>query len=505
MVESELAGSSLLYVEDEADVRELVSGMLMKNYPGLRLLVAGDGLCGLELFRESQPEIVLTDIRMPVMDGLQMAAGIRALNPDTFLIAVTAHSDTDQLLHAMDIGFNHFVLKPVDYRKLFAVVDRCRALHAMKQRVMAQEMHIHRLSRVVGESPSSVIITDPQGVITYVNPRFTALTGYGADEVIGRHPIFLKSEVMPAVVYEQLWKNITSGCEWRGELQNRHKNGDLYWEAISVFPLRGETGEVVNFVAVSEDVSGRKKAEAAIGALNSELEARASALEAANRELEAFNYTVAHDLHSPLQWIGGYSRILLKHYGEKLDERYCMYLEEISVGVVRMEQTIEALLNFSKISRDDLQRQLFDLAEVARIIAADLIKSEPARQVNFRIVKEATVSADRHLMFVVVQNLMGNSWKYTSSRPDAVIEFGVIEETGGTTFFVRDNGPGFDQAAADMIFAPFKRLPGGSGFKGLGIGLATVQRVILRHGGKVWVKAVPGDGATFYFTLDGAV
>ncbi len=498
-------GSSLLYVEDEADVRELVSGMLKKNYPGLRLFVAGDGRSGLELFTQRQPEIVITDIRMPVMDGLRMASAIRAQNPDTFIIAVTAHSDTDQLLNAIEIGFNHYVLKPVDYRKLFAVIDKCRVLHRLKQQVQAQSAHIRLLSRVVAESPSSVVITDVEGNITYVNPRFSLLTGYSEEEAIGRHPRFLKSDAMPAGVYDELRNCLTSGGEWRGELLNRHKNGSFYWESVSIFPLRGEAGEVVNFVAVSEDISGRKEAETAIQGLNAELAARAADLEAANRELEAFNYTVAHDLHGPLQWIGGYSRVVLKQNAHRLDDRSRLYLEEISQGVVRMEQIITALLRFSRLSHDLLQRERVDPGEIARIVAADLVKSDQSRQVVFRIVEGVTVVADRQLLLVVLQNLLGNAWKYTADRQVAVIEFGVMERAGGAAFFVRDNGPGFDPAAAEKIFLPFQRLAGCDGQKGLGIGLATVQRIILRHDGAVWAEAVPGAGSTFYFTLGGGV
>jgi PAS domain S-box-containing protein len=493
--------SSLLYVEDEEDVRELVSSMLTKKYPELQLLVAGDGRSGLDMYRERQPEIVITDIRMPVMDGLQMASAIRALNPDTFIIAVTAHSDTDHLVNAIEIGFNHYVLKPVDYRKLFASIDKCRVLHAMKQRVAAQEAHIRRLSRVVAESPSSVIITDSHELITYVNPRFTRLTGYTMEEVIGLHPRFLKSDDMSPDRYVELRNSINAGKDWRGELRNRHKSGKLYWEEVSIFPLRNEDGDIVNFVAVSEDISQRKEAEEAIHALNDELTVRATALETANSELEAFNYTVAHDLHTPLQWIGGYSRAILKHNVHLLDACYSKYLEEICQGVLRMEQTIAALLNFSRFSRGALQLQTVDLGEIAEAVAADLVKSEPDRQVTFRIPTGVTVDCDRNLLYVVLQNLLGNAWKYTDKQQITVIEFNVAVQGENTTFFVRDNGPGFDPAEAGKIFAPFQRLTGFTDSKGLGIGLATVQRIINRHGGRVWAEAVPGGGATFYFTL----
>lgn len=495
-------GNLLLYVEDDEETREQVTDMLAKNYRGLQLLVAGDGRTGLELFRERCPEIVVTAIRMPVMDGLLMASAIRSICPDTFLIAVTAFGDANHLMSAMEIGFNHYLLKPVDYRKLFAAIDSCRRLHAMKRLITSQETHLRQLSRVVAESPSSVIITDAKGLITYVNPRFTRLTGYTAEEVVGRNPRFLKSDVMPSEVYDQLRDTIASGREWRGELLNRHKSGSLYWEAVSIFPLHNASGEPDSFVAVSEDVSQRKEAEAAIAALNAELASRAADLEFANRELEAFNYTIAHDLHSPLQWIGGYSRAILRRSGDRLDDRCRRNLEAIAAGVARMEQIIAALLDFARLSHGTLLREEVDLGEIARTVADDLMKIEPERPVTFRIAQGVRVSGDRHLLYVVLQNLLGNAWKYAGGQGRSVIEFGSVEVGECTTCFIRDNGPGFDPAAAGKIFAPFQRLRGfDEQEEGVGIGLATVQRIIQRHGGKVWAEAEPGRGATFYFTI----
>jgi signal transduction histidine kinase len=223
---------------------------------------------------------------------------------------------------------------------------------------------------------------------------------------------------------------------------------------------------------------------------------------AANQELETFNYSVAHDLRSPLLWIGGYSRSILKHCGDRLEAQYRANLQEIIAGVTRMERHIEALLNFSRVTREDLHREPVDLAELVRIIVAELKRTAPTRQVTFRIAEEVEVNGDRYLLRAVLQNLIGNAWKYTGNQQEAVIEFGVRNHTGSPVCFIRDNGPGFDQAAADKIFIPFQRLPGTVEFEGFGIGLATVQRIILRHGGAIWAEARPGTGATFYFTVE---
>jgi signal transduction histidine kinase len=232
--------------------------------------------------------------------------------------------------------------------------------------------------------------------------------------------------------------------------------------------------------------------------------AREKSLEvaAANQELETFNYSVAHDLRSPLLWIGGYSRAILKHCGDRLEAQYRANLQEIIAGVTRMERHIEALLNFSRVIREDLHREPVDLAELVRTIVAELKRTAPARHVTFRIAEEVAVNGDRYLLRAVLQNLIGNAWKYTGNQQEAVIEFGVRNHQGSPVCFIRDNGPGFDQAAADKIFIPFQRLPGTVEFEGFGIGLATVQRIILRHGGAIWAEARPGAGATFYFTVE---
>jgi signal transduction histidine kinase len=214
------------------------------------------------------------------------------------------------------------------------------------------------------------------------------------------------------------------------------------------------------------------------------------------------NYSVAHDLRSPLLWIGGYSRSILKHCGDRLEAQYQANLKEIIAGVTRMERHIEALLNFSRVTREDLHREPVDLAELVRIIVAELKRTATARHVTFRIAEEVVVNGDRYLLRAVLQNLIGNAWKYISDQQEAVIEFGVVNQTGSPVYFIRDNGPGFEQAAADKIFIPFQRLPGTVEFEGFGIGLATVQRIILRHGGAIWAEARPGAGATFYFTVE---
>ena len=238
-----------------------------------------------------------------------------------------------------------------------------------------------------------------------------------------------------------------------------------------------------------------------IKTLNESLALRAEELTAANQELEAFNYTVSHDLRKPLTIINGYCQAIMEMCDTSLDEECKNYLGEIYNGTLRMNQLIEALLKFSVMARSELLLEPVDLSGIAKTVAAELRQTEPEREVRFEIAEGITVNGDRNLLQVVMENLLGNAWKYTGRREEAVIEFGKTTVAGEPACFVRDNGAGFDMAQSERLFAPFQRLPGTDEFKGHGIGLATVARIIQRHGGRVWAEGEPDKGATFYFTL----
>jgi signal transduction histidine kinase len=238
-----------------------------------------------------------------------------------------------------------------------------------------------------------------------------------------------------------------------------------------------------------------------IAKLNTELEARAADLEDANRELEAFNYTVAHDLRNPLNVINSYCQVFMELCGDKLDEQCNHYIQETYEGTLRMNQLIEALLNFSRVAHAELNRERIDLSSMAREIAGELKGMDAARRVEIRVADGIFANGDANLLRVVLANLLGNARKYTGMREEAVIEFGVMEIDGKQTCFVHDNGNGFNMADADNLFVPFQRLPGAEEFSGFGIGLATVERIIRKHGGRIWAEGEPDKGATFYFTL----
>ena len=249
----------------------------------------------------------------------------------------------------------------------------------------------------------------------------------------------------------------------------------------------------------------RARAEAKLRRLNRELEDRVSQrtaqLEIANKELEAFAYSVSHDLRAPLRGIDGFSQALMEDYGGQMDETGRHYLSRVRAGTQRMGVLIDDLLRLSRVSRAQMQSGPVDLGAMAKSVLDELKQQEPGRQVSIEIAEELHATGDAHLLRIVLDNLLGNAWKYTSRHASARIQVGVTGKRGELAFFVKDDGAGFDMAYAHKLFGVFQRLHGADEFPGTGVGLATVARIIHRHGGRIWAESAPEKGATFFFTL----
>lgn len=373
-------------------------------------------------------------------------------------------------------------------------------LRDISERKQAEEQ-LRTLSQAVEQTTDPVVISNPDGTIQYVNSAFERLTGFSALETIGQKPHIVKSGRHPQQFYENLWKTILAGRPWQGVFINQKKDGQIYFAETSITPIFSAERQITHFVAVQKDITQRKQAEETVLRLNESLQRRTAETEVANKELEAFCYSVSHDLRAPLRSIDGFAQALLEDYLDKLDAPGQDYLRRVRAATQRMGMLIDDLLDLSRVTRSEIRRECVDLSNLTRAIAEDLQKTQPERRVEFVIAPELEAKGDTRLLRITLENLLGNAWKFTSKHESARIEFGAAAHDGTTAYFVRDDGAGFDSTYAGRLFGAFQRLHATTEFPGTGVGLATVQRIIHRHGGRVWAKGTVEQGATFYFTL----
>jgi PAS domain S-box-containing protein len=360
-----------------------------------------------------------------------------------------------------------------------------------------------RFRRLLEAAPDGMVIVDEHGRIGLVNAQAEALFGYAEAELLGqRVEILLPPAQREAHVGHRRGyfghprtRPMGAGLD----LWGLRKDGRRFPVEISLSPMQTEDGLLV--ISAIRDISERREAEARIRALNDDLEQRIADLAALNRELEAFSYSVSHDLRAPLRSIDGFSQALLEDYADKLDDDGRDYLRRVRAATQRMGALIDDLLTLSRVTRREMRREAVDLSGLAQAIAEQLVRTDAGRDVRFTIAPGLRAQGDPHLLRVALENLLGNAWKFTSTRSQARIEFGTTLDGGQTVYFVRDNGVGFDMAYSSKLFGAFQRLHRSSDFPGTGIGLATVQRIITRHGGRVWAEAEVNEGATFSFTL----
>lgn len=406
--------TKLLAIEDDSAVLDSIVAYFEDNE--YQVLPALGGQRGLEVFRSEKPDIVVTDLRMPGVSGLDVIATITVESPQTPIVVVSGTGVLADAIKAIRLGAWDYVTKPISD---MAVLNHVTEKALERGRLLRENR---------------------------------------------RHQERLEIEVQRRTA----------------QLEEANR-------------------------ALAREIEVRRAAETELGRLNEELEARVAQrtgqLNAANRELESFAYSVSHDLRAPLRSIDGFSQILVEDHGHELGEAGRALLDRVRAGSRRMDRLINDLLKLSRITRADLRRDSVDLSQLAHSIVLELRENEPERNVEVIVTQDLVVSGDRELLRVALENLFGNAWKFTARLDRSRIEFGRAEIDGEEAFFVADNGAGFDMAYAEKLFGAFQRLHGAADFPGTGVGLATVQRIIHRHGGRIWATGAVGQGATFYFQL----
>lgn len=354
-----------------------------------------------------------------------------------------------------------------------------------------------------------MLVMKEDGIVSLINNKGCEILDRTREEIEGKNWI---DNFIPPRMRKEFSIRVSRVFQGGEELEEYMENpiltahGDeriIAWHNIG---LRNDQGKIVALLSSGEDISGRKRAEEEIRLLNRTLEMRVkertAELATINKELEAFSYSVSHDLRAPLRGIDGFSGILEEEYSGKLDSEARHYIKRIRGATAKMSQLIDDLLALSRVTRSRITVRKVNLSGIVNTIAANLHQVDPMRTVSLNIEDNVMVKGDFHLLSILMENLLGNAWKFTAHNDKAKIEFGVQKDDGKTVYFVRDNGAGFDMAYAGKIFDAFQRLHTESEFPGTGIGLATAQRIVRRHGGIIWAESRVREGSAFFFTLE---
>jgi PAS domain S-box-containing protein len=495
--------SAVLLIEDNPGDARLVRAYLQESFgDGCRLHAVNNLGASLVALRQTPFDVVLLDLGLPDSSGLDTYLQIKQLAPQTPVIILTGADDDEQADAALRSGADDYLLKnsadgPSLARAMRYAVERRRAAEQLR----ASEA---RFRNIVETAEEGILQVDQAGTIVFANTRMAAMLGSEPAALRGRALLAL---ALPAHAQQvKALLSVAPGCRQSCEVQLVLPEGPPRWvvAAAGKVAARGRQGPEV--VVMLTDIEARKLAEEELLQLKQHLELRVAErtaqLQAVAADLEAFNYSVAHDLRNPLHGILGVAALMQAEPTVTLTQKQHRHLSLITSSANNMNGLIGGLLSLARISGQSLQTQQLDLSAMAKTILHRLELLHPQRSVQWFVEPSMTGVGDAALIEAVVQNLLDNAWKYSANAAQARIYFGLLHaDAGPQVYQVQDNGVGFDAATAQALFTPFHRLSTSRGFAGTGVGLATVRRIIDRHGGRIWFESKPGVGTSFFFTL----
>lgn len=501
-----MSTARVMVVEDEAVTAMALEESLQRlGYEVAAIVPTGEE--AVTLARQEHLDVVLMDIRLRgLMDGIAAAQRIRE-EVDVPCVYVTAYSDVDTIKRAKIAEPAGYLVKPYDEKELRAAIEI--ALHAnevargRKSARDAVEAREKTLQDIIDHSPALIYLKDTHGRYTLANRRFEQVFGVARGDVRGKED----AEVLPGfaaslAAFDE--RVLRTGAPEQREQAVVLPDGVHHYVSLR-FPLLRRDGGAYGVCAVLTDITDMKNVQDEMARLQSELEARVrdrtAELKRVNERLQTFNHTISHDLRAPVRGIASLADELEDRYAAKLNTHGTELVGLIRKESQRLSALINELLEYSRSAGATLSRRSTDLTRLARVIVDDLQKASPERETRVVIEDGLVADCDPSLVRVVLENLLGNAWKFSSRTPDARIDVGqTVAPDGSRAFFVRDNGVGFDEEQAARLFTPFARLHGGQ-FPGTGLGLSSVRSIVERHGGTITASGRPGKGATFTFTL----
>ena len=514
----------LLLVEDDRDSGESLRLMIEKR--GALVVWVRSSEEALVEWASGIFDIIVADIRLGGMSGVDLLHHIREKTPEFPFILLTGHDSLETAIRAVRLGANDYLLKPLDeIEALLRPVETAVRHYRLQFHSLAVEKELkeseRRLSTLMSNLAGMVYRcrNDPSWTMEFVSGGCRELLGCEPSDLLGNKKVAYEDLIHPddrGRVRSEVEAALGARTSFRLEYRIITRNGQEKWVWEQGRGVLDNDAGVEILEGFVEDITERRCAEEEIRRLNADLDRRVkertSQLETANREIEAFSYAVSHDLRSHLRSVEGFSEMLLQDFGDRLGDEGRSDLARVRSAARKMESLIDALLRLSHLTRRELKRESVDLGRVAADVVADLKAAEPKCEAKFILAQGAMAEGDPDMLRVVMQNLLNNARKFSRNQPKAKIEFGIADasdpalrvpnsEMGKRLFYVRDNGAGFNMAYVNKLFGAFQRLHSQSEFEGNGIGLATVQRVIHRHGGEIWAESEVGKGATFYFTI----